>query len=124
VQEKLQEMTGNISRFSMFIIPPVALVSLFFADWSFAFNILLGGAINLVSFRAIVWAVRKFIGMQMAQAVIMGISFLKITAIFIFLIVMAYFELLLPVPLLAGFTLVLAIMIWQGIVMAGRASAK
>jgi hypothetical protein len=117
-------MIKKISKFSMLIIPAIAVASLFFAEWLFAVNLLLGGAISLLSFRIIVWAVRKFIDMQMAQPLIMGISILKITGIFIFLVITAYFRLLVPIPLLTGFTLVLAIIVWQGLVMARKASAE
>jgi F0F1-type ATP synthase assembly protein I len=115
-------MIQKIAKFSIIVLPAVALVSFFIADGLFAFNLLLGGAISLLSFNTIVWAVQKFIGMQMAQPVIMGISILKITAIFIILILINYFSLLLPVPLLVGFTLVLAIIIWQGLIAARKES--
>jgi F0F1-type ATP synthase assembly protein I len=105
---------------SVIVIPVAALVAIFFSGWLFALNLLLGGAISLLSFNTIVWAVRKFISMQMAQPVIMGISILKITAIFIILILINYFSLFLPVPLLVGFTLVLAIIIWQGLIAARK----
>jgi hypothetical protein len=115
-------MIRKITKYSVIALPAVALVSLLFRDWLFAINIALGGAISLLSFRAIVWAVRKFIGMQMAQPAIMGISILKIIAIGIFLGALMIMELIIPVPLLVGFTLVLAIIIWQGIVTARKAS--
>jgi len=124
VQDQLQKMIQKITKFSVIVIPALALVSLFFGGWLFAFNFVLGGAISLLSFRTIVWAVRKFIGMQMAQPVIMGISILKITAIFVFLVVLALLQLIMPVPLLAGFTLVLAIIIWQGFIAARKESIQ
>ena len=124
MQDQLQKMIQKITKFSFIVIPSVALVSLFFGGWLFASNFLLGGAISLLSFRTIVWAVRKFLGMQMAQPVIMGISILKITAIFVFLIALAYLQLIMPVPLLAGFTLVLAIIIWQGFIAARKESVQ
>jgi hypothetical protein len=117
-------MIRKISRFSAFIIPPIALASLFFADWLVAFNIALGGAMSLLSFRVIGWSVRKFLGSQMAQTGIMFIAIIKMLAIFIFLAIIAYFRLLVPVPLLGGFTVVLGIIVWQGIVTAGKIPAE
>jgi hypothetical protein len=122
MQEHLQEMIQKITKYSVIALPPVALVSLLFSDWLFAMNIALGGVISLLSFRTIAWAVRKFIGVQMAQPAIMGISILKIIAIGIFLGALMIMQLILPVPLLFGFTLVLAIIIWQGIVAVRKAS--
>ena len=124
MQEQLQKMIQRITSFSVIVIPSLALGAFFFGGWLFALNLVLGGAISLLSFRTIVWAVRKFIGMQMAQPVIMGISILKITGIFVFLVALAYVQLVMPVPLLAGFTMVLAIIIWQGFVAARRESAQ
>jgi hypothetical protein len=117
-------MIKKTGKISLVITAALAAITFFFEGWLFAFNILVGGSISLLSFRAIVWAVRKFLLLQMAQPLIMGISLVKITAIFIFLLALAHFSLLLPVPLLAGFTLVLVIIIWQGIVMAGKVPAE
>ena len=124
MQEQLQLMIKKTGNLSLIITAALAAIAFFFEGWLFAFNILVGGSISLLSFRVIVWAVRKFLSMQMAQAAIMGISIIKITAIFIFLLALAHFSLLLPVPLLAGFTLVLFIIIWQGIVMAGKVPSE
>jgi hypothetical protein len=122
MQEHLQEMIRKITRFSIIIVPVAALAALFFGDWFFVLNLLIGGAISLLSFRAIVWAVRKFMSMQMAQSAIMGISVIKIGAIGLFLIGLALLQLIRPVPLLAGFTLVLVIIIVQGLLTAGKVS--
>ena len=94
----------------------------FFTDWLFALNGVIGGAISLFSFRTMAWAVRNFLGTQMAQAVIMGISVGKILLIFVFLIIIAYFHLVKAIPLLAGFTLVLAIVIKEALIAAKKAS--
>lgn len=115
-------MVQKISKFSLVVLPVVSIISFFFADWLFAVNIVLGGVISLLSFRTIVWTVRKFMNMQMAQPAIMGISIIKILAIGLFLLGLMLLQLIVPVPLLAGFTLVLAIIIWQGLVTAGKVS--
>jgi len=115
-------MVQRITRFSLIVLPVVAFLFIFFTDLLSALNLLMGGAISLLSFRTIVWAVRKFMGRQIAQPFIMGISILKITAIGIFLVALALLQLMRPVPFLAGFTLVLAIIIIQGIVAARKAS--
>jgi F0F1-type ATP synthase assembly protein I len=46
----------------------------------------------------------------------------KILLIFVFLIVIAYFHLVKAIPLLAGFTLVLAIVIKEALIAAKKAS--
>ena len=118
----MTQMIQRTTNQSLIIIPVLAAASFLFADWLFAFNVLLGGSISLFSFRTVAWSVRKFIGMQMVQPVIMGISILKVILIFIFLVILAYFRLIMPVPLMGGFVLVLAIVIKEGLIASRRAS--
>jgi F0F1-type ATP synthase assembly protein I len=122
VEEMIPQMLQRITKQTLIVIPPLAIIAYFFAGWLFAFNLVVGGAISLFSFKAMAWAVRNFLGQQMAQAIIMGISIAKILAIFIFLVVLAYFRLISAVPLLAGFTLVLAIVIKEALIAARKAS--
>ncbi|HTZ18993.1 MAG TPA: ATP synthase subunit I [Dissulfurispiraceae bacterium] len=117
----LPQMLQKITRQALIGIPVLAAISYFFAGWPFSFNIVLGGGISLFSFRTVAWAVRKFIGMQMAQPVIMGISILKIMLIFVFLVLLAYFGFIRPVPLLVGFVAVMAIIIREGFITSRKA---
>jgi F0F1-type ATP synthase assembly protein I len=121
VETLMPQMIKRITKQSLLTIPILASLSLFFTGWLFPFNIILGGGISLFSFRTVAWAVRKFIGMQMVQPVIMGISILKVLLIFIFLIIFAYFRLLLPIPLMVGFIVVLAIVIKEGFITSRKA---
>jgi F0F1-type ATP synthase assembly protein I len=122
MQAHLQEMVQRITRFSLIALPVVALGSLIFREGLFALNILLGGIISLLSFRTVVWTVRKFMNTQTAQPLIMGISVLKILAIGLLLLGLMLLQVVLPVPLLAGFTLVLVIVVIQGIITARKVS--
>jgi F0F1-type ATP synthase assembly protein I len=137
-------MIQRTTRQSLIAIPAIAAIFFFLADWIFpikvllgggisngvmeqaeklrgAFNVVLGGGISLFSFRTVAWSVRKFLGMQMAQAAIMGISILKVTLIFFLLAILAYFKLVSPIPLMVGFVVVLAIVIKEGFIAAGKA---
>jgi len=122
MQEHLQEMIQKITRLSAIIVPLGALASLPLTDQLFALNIALGGVISLLSFRTIAWAVRKFITIQMAQPVIIGISIAKIAAIGLILAWLMIMKLIIPIPLLIGFTIVLGIIVWQGIIAVRRPS--
>ncbi len=114
-------MIQRITRQSLIGIPVLAALLFFFSSWLFSFNVVLGGAISLFSFRTVAWAVRKFVGMHMAHSVIMGISIFKVLLIFVFLVILAYFQLVLPIPLMVGFVGVLAIVIKEGLITARRA---
>jgi F0F1-type ATP synthase assembly protein I len=124
VEALMPEMIQRTTKQSLIIIPALAATSFFFSDWLFAFNVLLGGGISLLSFRTVAWSVRKFIGMQMVQPVIMGISILKVTLIFLFLVILAYFRLIKPIPLMVGFILVLAIVIKEGFIASRKDSSS
>jgi F0F1-type ATP synthase assembly protein I len=115
-------MLQKISKLSIFVILPLAALSLLATnwDWRFGSSVLLGGLVSLASFRAITWAVRKFLGTEMGQPIIMGLSVLKIMAIFILLVVLAIFGLVHPVGLVIGFTAVLVIIIKEGYLFARR----
>ena len=118
----MPQMIQRTTKQSLIIIPALAATSFFFTDWLFALNVLLGGGISIFSFRTVAWSVQKFIGTQMVQPVIMGISILKVILIFIFLVILAYFRLIKPIPLMVGFVLVLAIMIKEGFIASRKAS--
>jgi len=123
VEEMIPQMIQKITKYSLIIIPILAVVAFFFIDWQFAFNIMLGGIISLSSFRTMAWAVKSFLGTQVAQAAIMGLSILKVMVIFTFLVAIQYFfGIIRPVPFLASFTLVLGIIIKEALVAARKAS--
>jgi F0F1-type ATP synthase assembly protein I len=122
VEELIPQMIQRITKQSLIVIPPLAAVAFYFTDWLSALNLVLGGAISLFSFRTMAWAVKNFLGTEMAQAVIMGISVGKVLLIFVFLVIIAYFHLIKAIPLLAGFTLVLCIVIKEALIAAKKAS--
>jgi len=122
VEELIPQMVQRITKQSLIIIPPLAVIAFLFTDLLFAVNLLIGGAISFLSFRTMAWAVRSFLDTQMAQAIIMGISVTKILLIFVFLVILAYFHVIKAIPLLAGFTLVLAIVIKEALIVAKKAA--
>lgn len=122
MEDLIPQMIQRITKQALIIVPPLAAILFFFTDWLFALNIVLGGAISFFSFKVMAWAVRNFLGQQMAQAIIMGLSLAKILAIFVVLVILAYFQLIRAIPLLAGFTLVLAIVIKEALIAAKKAS--
>ncbi|HMK61455.1 MAG TPA: hypothetical protein VK452_09980 [Dissulfurispiraceae bacterium] len=123
MEEMIPPMIQKSTKYTFIIIPILAIIAFYFTDWMFSFNIILGGLISLLSFRAMAWAVRSFLDTHIAQAAIMGISILKILLIFTFLLALQYFfRIIKPVPFLASFTLVLAIIIKEALRVARQAS--
>lgn len=118
----MELMVKRIGKQSALIILPLAALSLLFAkgNWQFPSNVVLGGAISLLSFRVIVWAVRRFMGKPMGHPIIIGLSAVKILVIFMVLATLATFKLVNPVGLTVGFTVVLGIIVKEGLVAARK----
>lgn len=49
------------------------------------FNVILGGLISWLSLRELAWAVKKFFGKPMFQLTVIGLSYIKLGLIFLFL---------------------------------------
>jgi F0F1-type ATP synthase assembly protein I len=113
-------MTGKVYKHSAFVVLPLSVISLFFAEWRFGLSVIIGGTISAASFSTIVWAVRKFLGQYMAQMIIMGISTIKILLIFAVLIVLTLLNLIHVIGLVTGFTIVIAIIIIEGFIFARK----
>ena len=118
----MDTMVKRTAKQSVFVLIPAALIALLATrgEWRPALSILIGGAISFGSFRVIVWAVRRFLGRQMAQPIIMGLSVIKILLIFVILVVLSLLRVIEPIGIVVGFTLVLIIMTKEGFLFARR----
>jgi F0F1-type ATP synthase assembly protein I len=112
----MEQMLQRIYKLVFIIIPILALASgaIWWGDWRIPFSVLVGGALSLGSLRIIVWAVQRFLGTSMAQPIIIGISTLKIVAMFAIMVVLAVFGLLNVVAMITGFTVVLFLTSLEG----------
>lgn len=113
-------MHQRVSKQSALVVPAIGFLSLLYTgwDWFLCLSIILGGALSLASYGTLAWAVKKFLGTEMGQPIIMGLSILKITAIFVLLVVLAVFGLIHPVGIVIGFTAVLGIVLKEGFLFA------
>ncbi len=81
-----KETIKKINKGAIILIPILAVGSyLFWQDEIVAFNVILGGFISWLSLRELAWAVKKFFGKPMFQLTVIGLSYLKLGAIFLFL---------------------------------------
>jgi F0F1-type ATP synthase assembly protein I len=118
----MEQMTRRVVRQSVCAVIPLSLLSLVLTqtDWRSAFSVLLGGAISLASFRVLIWGVGRFLGSPMGQPIIIGLSAVKIIFIFVFLAALAMLKLIHPLGVTAGFTVVLVIIVKEGLVLARK----
>ncbi|KAF0180593.1 MAG: hypothetical protein FD164_1810 [Nitrospirae bacterium] len=112
----MEQMLQRIYRLVFIVIPSLALgaAGIWWGEWLIPFSIVIGGALSLASLRIIAWSVRRFLGTGMGQPIIIGISTLKIFAMFATMVVLAVFGLLHVVGMVSGFTAVLFITTIEG----------
>jgi len=100
----------KINKQSLIVLPILAAVSwLVFNNWLAAFNVILGGVISWLSIKELSWAVKKFFGKPMFQVAIIGLSYIKLGIIFLFLWFLAMHGLFNFWGLMAGFLAILVL---------------
>lgn len=105
-----KEVIRRINRQTIIFVPILATASyLMWQDEIVAFNVILGGFISWLSLRELAWAVKKFFGKPMFQLTVIGLSYLKLGAIFLFLWFIAIKGLFNIKGLLIGFIAILIV---------------
>lgn len=105
-----REAIRRINRQTIILIPLLTLASyLLWQNELMAFNVILGGFISWLSLRELAWAVKKFFGKPTFQLTVIGLSYLKLGAIFLFLWFIAIKGLFDVRGLLIGFIAILII---------------
>lgn len=81
-----KEVIKRLNRQTLILVPVLSLASYFVWESEIvALNVILGGFISWLSLRELAWAVKKFFGKPMFQLTVIGLSYLKLGAIFLFL---------------------------------------
>lgn len=105
-----REAIKRINRQTIILIPLLTLASyLLWQNELMAFNVILGGFISWLSLRELAWAVKKFFGKPTFQLTVIGLSYLKLGVIFLFLWFIAIKGLFDVKGLLIGFIAILII---------------
>lgn len=105
-----KEVLRRINRQSFIIVPLLAGLSYVFTnDLVVSLNVILGGLLSWLSLRELAWAVKKFFGKPMFQLTVIGLSYIKLGAIFLFLWFIAIKGLFNIKGLLIGFVAILVI---------------
>lgn len=105
-----REVIRKINRQTIVLLPLIAGLSYIVSQNEIvAFNVILGGFISWLSLRELAWAVKKFFGKPMFQLTVIGLSYLKLGAIFLFLWFIAIKGLFNIKGLLIGFIAILIV---------------
>jgi hypothetical protein len=105
-----REVIKRINKQTFILVPLLALASyLLWQNEIVSFNVILGGFISWLSLRELAWAVKKFFGKPKFQLTVIGLSYLKLGAIFLFLWFIAIKGLFNIKGLLIGFIAILIV---------------
>lgn len=81
-----REVIKRINKQTLLLVPAVGVASyLLWQNETVAFNVILGGFISWLSLRELAWAIKKFFGKPMFQLTVIGLSYIKLGLIFLFL---------------------------------------
>src|SRR5208282_4218493 len=116
-------MTGIVKKASkqaLIILAPLCLICIFFTEWRFIFSLAVGGLVGVGILSGIVWSVTALIGTEKPQAKMVFLSTFKLFIIFSILLILAILRLINPWGLLAGFTVVMILIIKEGLLAAKK----
>ncbi len=116
-------MTGivkGVSKQALIILAPLCFISIFFAGWRFVFSMAVGGLVGVGNLGGLAWSVTALIGTERPQARMVFLSIFKLFIIFSILLILAILRLINAWGLLAGFTVVMVLIIKEGLLAAKK----
>ncbi|MCS7202939.1 MAG: hypothetical protein NZ809_00620 [Thermodesulfovibrio sp.] len=116
-----KEVIKRINKYTFILLPLIALLSyLIWQNKVVTVNVFLGGFISWLSLRELSWAVKKFFGTPVFQIAVIGLSYLKLGAIFLFLWFIAAHGWFSVKGLLIGFLVILVVSLREAYLHARR----
>lgn len=116
----MEGITKRVYKQALYILAPLCLVSLFFAEWRFSFSMAVGGLVGVGNLSGLAWSVTALLAADKAPSKMVFLSIFKLLFIFLFLLILAVFKLINPWGLLVGFTIVIVLIIKEGLIAAKR----
>jgi hypothetical protein len=123
-RETMTELTGRVSKQALLILAPLCLISLFFAEWRFSFSMAVGGLVGVGNLSGLAWSVTALLTTEKAPAKMVFLSIFKLLIIFSILLILAILKLINPWGLLAGFTIIVVLIIKEGLIAAKKEADK
>jgi hypothetical protein len=102
-----------VSR-SVIILVPVALASSLIEWWRFPAGVLAGGFLALLNIKGLAWSVQGLLGTGKATVRMLFFSQFRFIMLFMVLAIILYLRLVNIFGILAGFTVVFAVVIFEG----------
>ena len=107
-----------VSKQAFIILAPLCLISLFFTGWRFAFSMAVGGLLGVGNLGGLAWSVSALLGTEKSRSKMVFLSVFKLLIIFTILTALALLRLINVWGLLPGFTVVMALIIKEGLGLA------
>lgn len=120
----MEILIKKINKQSVFVLLPFSAIAFFFADWRFAFSILIGGGAGLLNLRGLAWSLNALFGTERSGGKIVVLSIFRLLALFVILVTLAALRLINPFALLIGFTAVFTIILKEGLAAARKGQLK
>lgn len=116
----MTEIVKAVSRQALIILAPLCVISLFFTGWRFAFSMAVGGLVGVGNLGGLAWSVPALIGTEKSRTKMIFLSGFKLLIVFSVLISLALLRLLNVWGLIPGFTVVMILIIKEGLLAAKR----
>ena len=116
----MTRIVKGVSKEALIILVPLCFISFFFAGWRFVFSMAVGGLVGVGNLSGIAWSVTALIGTERPRAKMVFLSTFKLFLIFSILLILAILKLINPWGLLAGFTVVMVLIIKEGLLAAKK----
>ncbi len=120
----MEGITKRVYKQALIILGPLCLISLFFAEWRFPFSMAVGGLVGVGNLGGLAWSVTALLSAEKAQAKMVFLSVFKLLIIFAILTVLAVLKLINVWGLLAGFTVVVVLIMKEGLVAARQEAGE
>lgn len=108
------DLIHKIYRSSILILIPATIVSAFIEWWRLPAGVLAGGLLALINFRGLVRGVRGLLGAGKGMGRMIFLSQFRLIMLFLVLGLIVYLKLVNIFGILAGFTIVFAIVLIEG----------
>lgn len=108
------DLIHKIYRSSILILIPATIVSAFIEWWHLPAGVLAGGLLALINFRGLVRGVRGLLGAGKGMGRMIFLSQFRLIMLFLVLGLIVYLKLVNIFGILAGFTIVFAIVLVEG----------
>ncbi len=108
-------MVKRIYRLSALVLALAAVLAVFYDPKRIVMSAVVGGVLGLVNLRGLVRSVNGLLGARKAAGKMMALSFFRLIAIFLILLVLFKYGRVNPIGILIGFTVVFAVIMAEGL---------